>query len=206
MVLAIIIITALVSIYGFSNQHFFARYKFNPYGIKYFNEGWRFFTYAFLHAGWAHLFINMFVFYSFGDFVLNTFHYLFGTKGYVYFLLLYIGGIIFSVLVDFGKHKEDVSYSAVGASGAVSAVVFSSIILHPTGSLYLFLIPIPIPAIIFGVLYLIYSAYMARRGISNVGHSAHFWGALFGVVFTIAIKPVLFLEFLHQIGNWLGIS
>ncbi len=203
MVLAIIIITALISIYAFSNAELFAKFKFNPYGIKYFHEGWRFFTYALVHAGWAHLFINMFVLYSFGGYVLSAFLAIFGPKGYVYFLLLYIGGILFSVLVDFGKHKEEVSYSAVGASGAVSAVVFSSILIHPTGSLFLFPIPFPIPSIVFGILYLIYSAYMARRGMSNIGHSAHLWGALFGIVFTIAIKPALAIEFVNQITNWL---
>ncbi len=108
---------------------------------------------------------------------------------------------MFSVLFDYGKHKHDPAYNAVGASGAVSAVVFASIILYPGGGIYLFFIPVEIPSPVFGILYLIYSAYMARRGRDNIGHHAHFWGAIYGVVFTIALKPVLFLYFIDELGN-----
>ena len=97
------------------------------------------------------------------------------------------------------KNKNDVFYNAVGASGAVAAVVFSSIILYPTGKIFLFLIPVPIPAPIFGVLYVGYEYYMAKRSNDNIGHDAHLWGALFGVIFTIALKPGLINIFLRQI-------
>ena len=105
-----------------------------------------------------------------------------------------------SVAPAFGKHKNDVFYNAVGASGAVSAVLFASIILYPAGKIMLFLIPIPIPAPVFGVLYVAYEYYMGKRGGDNIGHDAHLWGAVFGVVFTIALKPALLLNFLEQIG------
>jgi membrane associated rhomboid family serine protease len=103
-----------------------------------------------------------------------------------------------SVLPSFGKYKNDPGYNAVGASGAVSAVVFASILFVPLGKIYLFFIPIGIPAFIFGGLYLIYSAYMAKRGGDNIGHDAHFWGALFGFVYTIAIKPKVFLVLIQH--------
>lgn len=201
--LAIIILTSLISIYAFYNQEVFGRLKFNAYVIRHHGQGWRFLSYGLIHADWMHLFINMFVLYSFGKAVTDAYHFYFDVKGYLFYLLLYIGGLGFSVLFDYGKHKDDPSYNAVGASGAVSAVLFASILVYPTGSVYLFLIPFPIPSVIFGGIYLIYSAVMARRGTSNVGHSAHFWGAIFGIVFTIALKPALALSFWNQIMNLL---
>jgi membrane associated rhomboid family serine protease len=116
-------------------------------------------------------------------------------------MLLYVGGIMFSVLFDFGRHKNDIGYNAVGASGAVSAIVFASILLYPAGGVYLFFIPIEIPSPVFGILYLIYSVYMGRRGGDNIGHDAHFWGAIFGIVFTLALKPQLALDFVNEIGS-----
>lgn len=201
MVLTIIIITSLISILAFNNAELLSRMQFNAYAIKHRRQGWRFFTYALVHAGWAHLAINMFVLWSFGGIVVELYGYYFGTIGILYFLLLYVGGVMFSVLFDFGRHKDDIMYNAVGASGAVSAVVFASIILYPAGGVYLFFIPIRIPSPLFGILYLIYSAYMARRGSDNIGHDAHFWGAVFGVVFTIALKPSLFLIFIEELMN-----
>jgi len=201
-IIIIIAATVLVSVLAFSNRLLFDQLRFSPYAIKHNNEGWRFGSYALVHANWAHLGINMFVFYSFGRTVLFTFSDLFGIKGIIYFLLLYIGGVVFSVLVDFGRNKDNPNYSAVGASGAVSAIVFSSILIYPVGSIYLFPIPFPIPSAIFGVLYLIYSAYMARRGHDNIGHSAHFWGAIFGLALTAALKPALVMLFVEQIGSY----
>jgi membrane associated rhomboid family serine protease len=146
----------------------------------------------------------MFVLLSFGQAVEQYFSFYFGTKAYLYYVLLYAGGIVFSVLYDYGKHKDDIYYNAVGASGAVSAVVFSNILFNPTSKLYIFLIPIGIPAIIFGVLYLVYSAYMSKRGSDNIGHNAHFYGALFGIFFTIILKPKLLLVFYQQIAALFG--
>lgn len=200
MVLYLIIgITIIISLVAFNRPDIFDKLRFNAYAIKHDKEGWRFFSYALLHADWVHLFINMFVLYSFGEVVWAYFLFLFEGKAILFFLLLYIGGVIFSVLIDFGIHKDNPYYAAVGASGAVSAVVFSSIILMPTAKLYLFFIPIPIPAAVFGILYLIYSAYQGKRGRDNVGHNAHFWGAIYGITFTIALKPRLAILFLEQL-------
>ena len=201
MIVAIIILTCLISLMAFNNPQLLNRLQFNAYAIKHQKQGWRFLTYGFVHAGWGHLAINMFVLWSFGQIVFTLYGYHFGKLGILYFLLLYIGGIMFSALFDYGRHKNDTWYNAVGASGAVSAVVFASIILYPAGGIYLFFIPVEIPSPIFGVLYLIYSVYMARKGKDNIGHDAHFWGAIYGVILTIAIKPALFIYFIQELGN-----
>jgi membrane associated rhomboid family serine protease len=197
--LAVIILTSLVSISAFFNGSLFDRFKFNAYAIRHHGEGWRFFTYGLVHADWVHLFINMFVLYSFGKAVIDAYHFYFDIKGYLFYMLLYIGGIVFSVLFDYGKHKNDMYYNAVGASGAVSAVLFASILLYPTGTVMVFPIPFPLPSVVFGAFYLVYSAVMARRAKDNIGHNAHFWGAVYGIVFTIAIKPILAVSFYKQV-------
>jgi membrane associated rhomboid family serine protease len=193
----IIALTVVISIMAFSNAELMDKLKFNAYRIKYSKETWRFFTYGFVHAGWMHLLINMFVLWSFGKIVENFLEQSFGLKGELYFALLYIAGVIFSTLVDFRNNKENIYYNAVGASGAVSAVVFASILIFPGGSIFIFPIPIPIPSWLFGILYLVYSAYMAKKGIDNVGHTAHFWGAVVGIVFMILVAPHVFINFMN---------
>lgn len=195
----IIALTVVISVITFNNRQLFERLKFNAYQIKHRHEGWRFFSYALVHAGWLHLLINMWVLYSFGQIVEKTFKSVFGLKGMLYYLLLYLGGVLFAVLVDFGKQKENIYYNAVGASGAVSAVVFSSILIFPVGRIQLFPLPFAIPSWLFGILYLIYSAYMQKNVRDNVGHSAHFWGAIFGIVFTLIVIPDVFSNFLTQL-------
>jgi len=191
----IIAVTVIVSLLAFNNHEIFRRLAFNAYDIKHFKNSYRFLSYALIHADWIHLFVNMMVLYSFGRIVEQYYEMLFGLKGILYFILLYVGGTALSTLPSYGKHKDDYSYTAVGASGAVSAVVFTFILFDPMGKLTIFPIPIGIPAIIFGILYLIYSVYMGKKNIDNVGHDAHFWGAIFGLVFTIVLKPDLVVRF-----------
>lgn len=181
--------TVIISIMAFNNIDLFHNLKFNAYLIKYKKQWYRFFSYALVHAGWMHLIFNMYVLWSFGDIVEYVLKNNFGTQGILYYALLYIGGIIFSTLFDFKKHKDDPYYNAVGASGAVSAVVFASILLYPSGSIFIFPIPFPLPSWVFGIAYLIFSAYMGKRGQDNIGHNAHFWGAIFGIVFTVITLP-----------------
>jgi len=195
----LVAVTVVVSLVAFNNPDIFNRLKFNAYLIKHRKEGWRFFSYALIHAGFLHLFINMYVLYSFGGIVEESFQQLFGLRGVLYYALLYVGGVIFSTLFDFRKHREDAHYNAVGASGAVSAVVFSSILFYPGGGIYIFPIPFAIPAWAFAILYLVYSAYMGRRGGDNIGHNAHFWGAVFGVVFTVILVPGVIGNFFSQL-------
>jgi membrane associated rhomboid family serine protease len=196
----IIAVTVLISILGFNNVELFDRFKFNAYDVKHSNHWYRFFTYGFLHAGYVHLIVNMFVLYSFGSVIETFFPHYFPSKHVFYYLLLYMGGLILSVIPAFGKHKNDVFYNAVGASGAISAVIFSSIILFPTGKIFLFFIPIPIPAPVFGIFYVVYEVYMSRNAKDNIGHDAHLWGAIFGIIYTIALKPSLVMIFLQQLG------
>jgi len=195
----LVIVNVLISWICFSNASLFQRLAHRPWLVDHSKQYDRWITSGFVHANWLHLGINMFVLWSFGRIVFAGYTEHFENKDWLFFLLLYIGGIMFSVLYDFRKHRHDPGYNAVGASGAVSAVVFASIILHPASGIYLFFIPLEIPSPIFGILYLVYSAYMARRGRDNIGHSAHFWGAVFGVAFTIALKPTLFLLFLDEL-------
>ncbi len=186
--LIIILITVGVSILAFSNSEFFYKLKFNAWLIYHNKQYYRFLTYGFIHADWMHLLVNMFVLYSFGSAVEKNFGYYFGVKSHLYFMLLYMGGIAFSTLASFSKHKNHDWYNAVGASGAVAAVLFSSIIMDPKMGIMFIFLPVPIPGWIFGILYLFYSAYMAKKGLDNIGHDAHFWGAVFGFVFTIILN------------------
>jgi membrane associated rhomboid family serine protease len=204
MTLIIIIISSVISLFAFVNRDISQKLRFNAYAIKHYREWYRFFTYGLIHADYIHLLVNMFVLYSFGRLVETYFAYYFFGKANFYFIILYIGGIIVSVAPSYNKHKDNIYYNAVGASGAVSAVLFSSIIFLPTGGIRFLFIPFSIPAVIFGILYLFYSAYMAKRSRDNIGHDAHFWGAVFGIVFTIAMKPKLAILFLDQILHYIS--
>ena len=195
----ILIATVIVSIMAFGNAELFNKLVFNAYNIKHRKESWRFVSYALVHSGWLHLLVNMWVLYSFGNNVEHTFLYMYGVKGRIYYLLLYAGGILFSTLYDYGKNKDNPYYNAVGASGAVSAVVFASILMYPNSGIYLFPIPFALPAWIFGLLYLAYSVYMAKNGRDNIGHNAHFYGAIFGIVFTVIAVPHVISNFFQQL-------
>ncbi len=182
-------ITVVISFLAFNNIELANNLKFNAWLIKHKKQGYRFLSHALVHAGWLHLIVNMYVLYSFGRVVEGSFVLNFGTRGWLYYGLLYLGGVLFSTLYDFGKHKDDPYYNAVGASGAVSAVVFASILVNPAMELYIFPIPFALPSWVFGILYLIYSAYMGKKGVDNIGHNAHFWGSVFGIIYTIILIP-----------------
>ncbi|NCC72230.1 MAG: rhomboid family intramembrane serine protease [Sphingobacteriia bacterium] len=198
MVITIILITAVVSFIAFSRHDLFDRLQFSAWSIYHDRQWYRFLTYSLLHADWGHLLINMFVLWSFGDLVMQFFTRDFGALASFHFLMLYAGGVVFATIWDFVRHRDNYYYRAVGASGAVAAVVFASIVMYPAGRIFIFFIPVGIPSWLFGILYLIYSAYMGRRGEDHIGHNAHFWGAVFGVIFTILINPVYLQQFLLQ--------
>lgn len=197
-------LTAITSIMAFSNRSLYEKLLFSPYMISAHRQGFRFLTHALVHADWMHLAVNMFVLLSFGRAVEFYFSSLFGIKGAYFYSLLYIGGIVLSSTPSYAKHKNDYLYRAVGASGAVSAVVFASIIINPLSPIRFVFLPIDIPAFIFGGMYLAYSAYMARKGSDNIGHDAHFWGAVFGLSFTVLLKPAIFTGFIGQIAGFFG--
>lgn len=197
--LIIIAITCIVSILCFQNQDLFMKLRFSPYMVKSKNQTYRFFTHAFVHADWGHLLINMFVLLSFGKIVEAYFGIVFEGKATVYFILLYLGGILFSSLPAYSKHQHDHNYSAVGASGAVSAVLFSSILFDPLSGIRIMFIPIDIPAFVFGILYLTYEAYSAKKATDGIGHDAHFWGAIYGVTITLILNYGIGIRFIEQI-------
>ncbi len=185
--LAIVIVTVLLSIRGFSQQQVIDDLIFYPPAIDKRNQYYRFISHGFIHADFIHLAFNMFAFYSFGRAVEEIFSLecLFGGMGKFFFLILYFSSLVMASLPDFFKFKESYHFRSLGASGAVSAVVFASIVLLPQIPIRIFFIPIDIPGYIFGLIYLALSAYLDKKGGGNVNHGAHFWGAAYGVAFTI---------------------
>lgn len=171
---------------------------FNPYVIHTNGQWYRFISSGFIHADWMHLLVNMYVLYFFGNSVEDFYHQVFGDKATQYFLLLYFGGMMMSVLPTFGKHKNDPGYNALGASGAVSSVVFAFILFAPLEKLYFFGV-LPIPGILFGIVYLFYCYYAGKKGGDFINHDAHFWGALYGFFLTIILKPALIVSFFDQL-------
>ncbi|MCF8247754.1 MAG: rhomboid family intramembrane serine protease [Saprospiraceae bacterium] len=198
--LVIIAVTVLFSWIAFSNRDLFLKFMHYPYEENRDKEYYRWITSVFLHGSWIHLGINMFVLWSFGTFIEGMFVELFGeTMGRINFLALYLLSGVFADIPTYFKHKNNESFSSVGASGATSGIMFAFALLLPWHMIYLFGV-IPIPAIIAAVLYLVYSSYSARQEAgSRIDHEAHFWGAVFGFVFTIALKPELFLNFLTEV-------
>jgi membrane associated rhomboid family serine protease len=198
MTLYIVIITILISIWAFQSERIYQKFLFNPYLIEHRKEWYRFFSSGFIHADWIHLGINMLVLYQFGRRVEEFYDAVFGMKAWYYYLILYLGGILVAILPSYKKHKDDPYYNGLGASGAVSAVLFTDILFNPWEKVYLFGL-LGMPGIIFGVAYLVYSYYMDRKGNDNINHNAHFWGAVFGVIYTLALKPSIFLHFINAI-------
>jgi len=205
-------ITILISIKAFDDASFKAKWLMNPYDVIHYKKWYRIFSHAFIHADFMHLGFNMYVLWMFG--VQATYNggnpnYLislepsfvndFGVKGYWYFFLLYVGGIAFSSLYSLYKHQDNPHYNSLGASGAVSAVIFGAIILNPTAQMGLLFLPFYIPAYIFGPLLLVGEYFMAKRGGTNIAHDAHISGAIFGIIFTIAINPTYIVNFFNSI-------
>jgi len=195
----IIAITCAVSFIAFKNRELLNKFLFNAYQVAQRKEYWRLFSNGLIHGGTSHLFMNMFVLWMFGTGVEQNFEEIFGGKGTVYFILLYVLALFFSSLPSLRKHANNPSYNSLGASGATSAVLFSYIVMQPLNSLYLFFIPIPIPAFLVGIGYLFYENYMGKKGGTGIGHDAHFSGAVFGALFTIFLKPELAMYFVNQI-------
>lgn len=196
----LVLITVLVSLAAFSNKDLRYRLIFNPYMVSERKQWYRFISSGFIHADFLHLFINMIVLWSFGNAVERDFKSIFNEQATYYFTLLYIGGLVISITPSYKRHQHNPAYNALGASGAVSSVLFAAILLRPLDNIYLYGI-IGVPAIIMGVLYLGYSYYMDKKGGDLINHDAHFWGAVFGFLFTILLKPSLALYFIDQIAG-----
>ena len=193
----IIVITAIVSIIAFSKREMLNAMLFNAYLVWNYRKIHRLFSHGLIHGSWGHLFFNMLTLYFFGTNTEQWFQAAWGNMwGAVLFVLMYVSAIAVSSLADLRKYRYEPKYNALGASGAVSAVLFASVFFDPMMGIYIYLIPIPIPGFIFAPLYLLYCQWMARRGGDNIGHTAHFWGAVYGFVFPLIFRPSLINHFL----------
>ena len=210
----IVAITVIVSFLAFNDKDLSYKLTLSPYSVKHHKRWYQIFTHGFIHADYMHLGLNMYVLYSFGGFVEGVLvdgYYSpssdisiggFGNIGYLYYITLYVGGLLFATLPSLKKHGDNPNYLAVGASGAVSAIVFSSIILYPTGGMGLLFIPVRIPSFIFGVLYLFAEHYMSKKGGTRIAHDAHIGGAFFGVIFTVLLDFQFLTNFIYMINHW----
>jgi membrane associated rhomboid family serine protease len=194
--ISIILVTVLISIAGFRSGRLVDELIFWPPAITKRYQYYRFVTCGLIHADYMHLIFNMLTLYFFGTIMELHYQGILGLQKW-YYLALYIGALIVSNIPTFLKHKNDYNYRSLGASGAVSAVLFAFILLSPWERIYV--IVFPIPAIIYGVLFLGYSAYMSKKGGGNVNHDAHFYGALFGILFTIAVRPEVINLFINEL-------
>ena len=200
----IIGLTAYTSYQAFNDSSLKWKMMFNAYQVKHRKEWYRLFSSGLIHADWMHLAFNLITLYFFGYFVEYKFVDIFGQgKGQINYLLMYISAIAISSIYTMVKHQDNPHYNSLGASGAVSAVLYSAILINPLAELRLFF-ALPITAWIFGVLYLIYSQYMAKKQVDNIGHDAHFWGAVFGFVITFVFEPSLLKAFVNKIMYSIG--
>jgi membrane associated rhomboid family serine protease len=194
--LLLVIIISLTSILAFSNREVIKQFQFNAFKVYHKKQYYRMLTHALVHANWEHLVVNMIVLWSFGMAVEHNFQLNFGGYSSYYYIAMFVGSVVLSSTWSLIKERNNIYYNAVGASGAVSAVLFAAIFFNPWDNIYFFGV-LPIPGIIFGVLYLYYSFYMSRKKLDNIGHDAHFLGAVVGFCTPMIIRPSLFLDFIN---------
>jgi membrane associated rhomboid family serine protease len=203
----LIVLNAIISIIGFTNETFLNKFIGWPYYEKHNKEYYRLLSSGFLHADWMHLIFNMFTLFSFGRLVEPTYAAA-GLGGSVGYVALYILGLLFANIPDYVKRNNNDAYRSLGASGAVSAVVFAAIVFYPWSKIYIY--GIGISAALYAVLYVVYCIYMSKQNSGNINHGAHLWGSIFGLVFTFALigilNPALFPRVIEEIQkfNFLG--
>lgn len=197
---AIIIITAGISLYAMNQRIVLSKFMMNPYMVTNRGQYYRLLTSGLIHADFAHLLFNMFSLYFFGINLEYIFSVIFGSLGPVYFIALYLLGIIVSDLPTLLKHRNNPGYNSLGASGAVSAVIFACILFDPLADLLLYFIPVK--GFIFAAIYLIYSYISSKRSRDGINHDAHLYGALFGILFCIVLYPDSIRIFIEEISAW----
>ncbi|SDQ00694.1 Membrane associated serine protease, rhomboid family [Mucilaginibacter sp. OK268] len=188
----IFVITIITSLMAFSNENLYGKLILHPYNVSRGRYVYTVITSGLIHKDWMHLFFNMLSFYFFA-FQLEP------LLGHWQFAVLYIASLILSDMPSVMKHRENYNYYSLGASGAVSAVVFSAILYNPLGQMMILPLPIPIPAVIFGILYLVYCSYASKYSRDNINHDAHLYGALSGLMITIIFHPGILPGFFQQI-------
>ncbi|PSL27525.1 rhomboid family intramembrane serine protease [Chitinophaga ginsengisoli] len=194
--IAIIILTCIISITSFNNQRRIDDLSMWPYMVKEKKQYYRFITSGFVHGDFMHLGFNMLTLFFFGRHIEEAFLMIFHSK--LYYLLFYTLALVLSDIPTYLKHKNNDGYRTIGASGAVSAVVFAFILFAPWTKILVFIIPMP--AILYGIVYLGYTIYLSRRGSHDgINHDAHLWGAVFGILFPLIFEPRIGLFFLDQL-------
>ncbi len=211
--LIITIVTVGVSLLALNNDALMEQFIFHPYTIARDPKQWyRSVSCGFIHADFMHLAFNMFSFYMFGDLVEQYFNLIFGQLGNFFYVLLYISSLVVCILPTYYQHKKQYYYRSLGASGAVSAIVFAGIFLQPTMQIGLFFIPPIIPGFIFGPIYLALTVYLSKKGGGNINHSAHLWGSVYGIVFLIVASKFAGISeqsdvigsFIYQVKSYFG--
>ena len=193
----IFVLTIITSIKAFKDPHLKYKFMFNPYRLTRNKEWHQVFTHGLIHSNWMHLGLNMLAFYFFA----------FGLEGFLghyEFFILYMMSLVISTIPGLIQHRDHEFYNALGASGAVSAVVMSVILIAPDIPLSFILIPISIPGWLLGLLYIAYSFYASLKKFDNIGHDAHLWGALSGIVITVLLKPEVATRFMEWLSYKLG--
>lgn len=193
----IFIFTLVTSIYALNDPTLYGKFMLHPYSVYRKKNVYTLITSGLIHGSWMHLIFNMFTFYAFA-FTLEA------TIGSVRFGILYFIGLVLSDIPSVIKHKNDFHYHSLGASGAISAVLFSYILFYPLNTLMIFPLPIPIWAALFGVLYLVYSYYMSKSSRDNINHDAHLFGAITGIIVTIILVPGIVTHFIAAITGRIG--
>jgi membrane associated rhomboid family serine protease len=198
MILFFLILTVLISWQAFQNQQLLSSMLLEPYRVRHHNEFYRLLSHMLVHADFAHLAFNMMTLYFIGSYLEQIWQLQFGIyNARIYLILLYVIGGISATLWPMLRNQDNPSYRSLGASGAVSAILFAFILWDPTQALYLLFIPIPIPAYVFGPLYLAFEYYSMRKGKTGIAHDAHIGGALFGILFVLLIAPEKGMQFVH---------
>jgi membrane associated rhomboid family serine protease len=192
--LAIVAVTCIVSWIAFKDGKLLQRLLLWPPAVEKKHEYWRLLSYGLVHADFQHLLFNMITLFFFGRAMEGLYAIHLGAFGFLWF---YLGGLLVSILPTYLKNRHNANYRSLGASGAVSAVLFAFILLSPWSMIIVFVIPVP--AIVYGVLYVGYSIWMDRQGRDNVNHSAHLWGAGYGILFTLMMEPRVGPAFLARL-------
>ncbi|MFN9392985.1 MAG: rhomboid family intramembrane serine protease [Flavobacteriales bacterium] len=216
--LLLVAATVLVSLQAFNNVVLYSRLLFHPWSVKHSRQYYRLLSHTLLHADSMHLFFNMFTFWSFGSFLEQLFRneqlfsrvfpeFIFWgeSRGTVLFIILYVGGALVATLPAMRKHQDNPAYRAVGASGAVSAVMMAFMMMFPDYQVLFFFI-IPCPAWLGAIVFLIIEHLLSRSGRTQIAHDAHIWGAIFGILFVILLNPAFLSHFIDTVISGLGLA
>jgi membrane associated rhomboid family serine protease len=199
--IVLIIITIGISWYAWNTPSVLEKLVLNPVSIRQKKEYYRFISSGFIHADFGHLLFNMISLWFIGEGIENLFNYLFGSQGSLYFIALYLLGIIVSDMPSFWKNRTNPNYNSLGASGGVAAVLFAAILFAPLMDIYLYF-AIRMPGFVFGLLFLGYSMWQSKKGLSYINHDAHMYGALFGMIFMAVVYPPSVPNFFSQLAGW----